>query len=152
MTAYYDITEKIRDYFQANPVITTTTIGDVTKVDIDKQTLMPIAHQVVNNVSEQNNVLQFNITILLMDLVDYSKENAKGQFKGNNNLQDVYNQLLVVALEFIGQAKRGSLFSDYYQILEDSVLIEPFEDRFENLLAGWALTFSITIPNQTGIC
>jgi len=43
--------------------------------------------------------------------------------------------------------RRGELFSDLYQIDTDSTAY-MFEDRFENLLAGWSLDISITVANN----
>ena len=43
--------------------------------------------------------------------------------------------------------RRGELFSDLYQIDTDYTA-NMFEDRFENLLAGWSLDLSITVANN----
>jgi hypothetical protein len=34
----------------------------------------------------------------------------------------------------------------------ENATAEPFIDRFENKLAGWALSFDVTIPNNMSIC
>lgn len=156
MTPYYDITIKIKDYFDQHKVINTTRLGDISKVDLNKQSIFPLAHLIVNNALYQENIIRFNISILLADLVDFSHENVVDDFNeayfGKTNLHDVYNTLLVVGIEFLSHLKRGDLYNEYYQLDTDSVVLEPFEDRFENLLAGWAITFDITMPNNIGIC
>ena len=43
--------------------------------------------------------------------------------------------------------RRGELFTDLYQIDTDYTA-NMFEDRFENLLAGWSLDISITVANN----
>ena len=45
----------------------------------------------------------------------------------------------------------GSLETQLYKINGDMVC-NPFQDRFENLLAGWVLNLNIDIPNEQTIC
>jgi len=47
--------------------------------------------------------------------------------------------------------QRGDLYTQKYQI-EDVVSCEPFVDRFENKLAGWAATFDVVVQNDMTIC
>jgi hypothetical protein len=90
-----------------------------------------------------------------MDLVDYSENNAKDNtepFYGNNNLQDVHNTQLAAANLLAQSLLRGTLWGNYYQVTTEPT-VEPFQDRFENSVAGWALSFSVEIHNtDIGIC
>jgi hypothetical protein len=43
--------------------------------------------------------------------------------------------------------RRGDAFSDNFQITT-SVVAEPFQDNFENQLAGWGMTVNIEVPNN----
>ena len=75
------------------------------------------------------------------------------EFRGNNNEQDVFNTQLAVANRLLELLRRGDLYSELYQIAEgSSPLLEPFVDRFENKLAGWAVSFDVEIPNDMTIC
>ena len=47
--------------------------------------------------------------------------------------------------------QRGDLYTDLFQI-EGTVGCEPFVDRFENKLAGWAATFDVLVKNDMTIC
>ena len=47
--------------------------------------------------------------------------------------------------------RKGNLHSDLYQ-LDGSPNCEPFYERFENKLAGWACTFNVFIQNDINIC
>jgi len=47
--------------------------------------------------------------------------------------------------------QKGDLYSQKYQI-EDTVSCEPFVDRFENKLAGWAASFDVVVQNDMTIC
>ena len=110
-----------------------------------------MAHIIINNVTVDEQTLNFNISILAMDIVNISKEETKDRFIGNNNLQDILNTQLVVLNKLIQLLKRGNLHTDKYQ-LEGSPSCEPFYDRFDNELAGWTATMDVLIYNDITIC
>ena len=58
---------------------------------------------------------------------------------------------LAVQNRFISELRRGDLYTDKYQI-EGTISTEPFTDRFEHLVAGWAVTFDITTFNDISVC
>jgi hypothetical protein len=148
---FYLLTEKIKDELQADDNVNTVTYGDITQVDLDKQTIFPLSHFIVNNVSSGESTLTFNISVLAMDVVDFSKEEVSDTFEGNNNEQDVFNTQLAVLNKLIQKLRAGSLYRDKYQVLGE-VNIEPFTDRFENALAGWTATFDVIIQNDIDVC
>ncbi len=51
----------------------------------------------------------------------------------------------------MNKLQRGDLYTNLYQI-EGTVSCEPFVDRFENKLAGWAATFDVLVQNDMTIC
>jgi hypothetical protein len=120
-------------------------------VDLSKQTIFPLSHIIVNNVSILPNVLKANISIVAMDIVDISKSEPTDMFKDNNNRQDVLNTQLIMLSRIVAQLTNGETFEDNYQ-LEGEPSCEPFTDRFENLLAGWTMTFDVLIPNEMSSC
>lgn len=153
MRQFYQVTDKIKDLFLADPMINTVTIGDITEVDLNKQTIFPLAHLIVNSAALNGSTMVFDFTAICMDIVDYNKNIAKEEgevFYGNTDLHDVWNTQLAVCNRFIESIRRGGAYSDLFQ-LDGSVTATPFKDRFENLLAGWAVDFTITLPN-TEIC
>ena len=96
-------------------------------------------------------VLLFNITVMAMDIVDESKEKTEDIFRGNNNEQDVLNTQLAVLNKLVMVLRRGTLYSDKFQ-LEGDATLEPFYERFDNRLAGFAATMDIAIHNDISIC
>jgi hypothetical protein len=155
MRSYYNITSRIKDWLEQNNIIKTVTLGDISEVDLNKQTIFPLAHQIVNNAILSERTITFDISILFIDVVDYPTKSAKDgteAFYRSDNLQDVHNTMLAVANELAQQFFRGALFDENY-IVASEVSCEPFQDRFENDLAGWSLNLSIEVPNNTtGVC
>ena len=148
---FYLVLTKIEEQLLADVNCNTVTTGDITDVDLNKQTIFPLAHIIINNVSQEDQVLRFNVTILTMDIVDENKEEGADKFVGNNNEHDILNTQLGVVNKLIGVLRGGTLHTDLYQ-LDGVASCEPFYERFENRLAGWASTFDILIHNDITIC
>ena len=151
MSTFYEITQAIKNQLAEDAFVNTVTTGDIFKVDLNKQTIFPLSHIIVNSVSYQGAVLNYNISILSMDIVDESKDLTTDIFIGNDNEQDVLNTQLAVANRFLEILNRGSLSNDY-ELVNGSASIEFFTERFENKIAGVTYTFDIAIQNPMTIC
>jgi len=114
MTGFYDLTDKIKDTLQAEPFVNTVTYGSLDDIDLDKQTIFPLSHIIVNNVAVGTKTLRFNISVLSMDIVDESKKEAD-DFVGNDNEQDVLNTQLAIQSRLLALLQRGDLYTDKYQ-------------------------------------
>jgi|TARA_Y100000356_G_scaffold94450_1_gene79867 hypothetical protein len=148
---FYLLTETIKTNLLADENVNTVTTGDITKIDLSKQTIYPLSHIIINNVSQEDQILRFNISVFCMDIVDVSKEETTDIFRGNDNEHDVLNTQLAVANKLIETLRSGDLYTTKYQ-LDGVVSCEPFYDRFENEVAGWVATMDILIPNDINIC
>lgn len=151
MNPFYDITNKLKDALANEPFINTVTYGSLNDIDLSKQTVFPLAHISANSAVVETNIIRFNMSILTMDVVDVSRDETSDKFIGNDNEQDVLNTQLSVLTRVLNLLQRGSLHTDKYQV-EAGVSCEPFVDRFENKLAGWAATFDVVIQNDMTIC
>ena len=148
---FYQVTETIKTSLLSDPNVNTVTTGDITEIDLSKQTIFPLAHIIVNTVTTQEQVLNSNITIMAMDVVNENKEDTTDIFTGNNNEQDVLNTQLGVLNKIINLLRRGSLYTTKYQ-LDGDPTCEPFYERFDNRMAGWAATMNIFIDNDLSNC
>jgi len=151
MKGFYNVTDKLKEALLSEPFVNTVTFGSLDDVDLNKQTIFPLSHIIVNNTTVGTKTLTFNISILSMDIVDISKDEIEDIFVGNDNEQDVLNTQLALQTRVLNTLQRGDLYTDLYQI-EGDVSCEPFVDRFENKLAGWAATFDVVVQNDMTIC
>lgn len=148
---FYQLTETIKTQLLSDDNVNSVTTGDITEIDLSKQTIFPLSHIIVNSVNTQEQVLAFNITVMSMDIVDVDKTAEVDLFRGNNNEHDILNTQLAVLNKLVMILRKGSLYTTKYQ-LEGNPTCEPFFDRFENQLAGWACTMDILIENDITIC
>ncbi|NNE31050.1 MAG: hypothetical protein HKN40_01640 [Winogradskyella sp.] len=148
---FYLLTETIKDQLLGDVNVNTVTTGDIYDIDLAKQSIFPLSHIIINSVSTQEQTLTFNISVLSMDIVDESKEATTDIFRGNNNEQDILNTQLAVLNKLVMVLRKGTLYSDQYQLDGDATL-EPFYERFDNRLAGWSATFDVFVKNDIDIC
>jgi len=148
---FYQLTETIKAELLKDININTVTTGDITNVNLNKQDIFPLGHIIINSVTDEEQILRFNISVLAADIVDQSKDLTIDRFQGNNNEQDILNTQLAVLNKLIQKLRMGQLYTDMYQ-LEGNPTCQPFYDRFENQLAGWTATMDVLIYNDINIC
>jgi len=138
----YRLIKEIKDALLEEPFVNTVTEGDIFAVDLNKQTIFPLSHIIINNASYASNVLSFNITILLMDIINQ---------KDDDNKVDIWNTQMLVGTRVLNRLNRGDLRNDFWE-LTGNPSFEPSTERFENDLAGWALSFDVLVRNDVTIC
>jgi hypothetical protein len=117
--------------------IKAVTKGDITRIDLAHHSIFELAHIQINDIDittdlTVNRVMYSNITIFLMDKLYIAKDSK-------NNEIDILNTLFVAGNNII-----NNLLNNYdVQINPNSVSFEPFTERFENVLVGYAITFNI---------
>ena len=138
-----------KDTLEAHSQVNVVTFGDIFDVDLNKQTIFPLSHLMINQASFEGQVVRVNVSVMCMDVVDETKEDPRSQnepFYGTNNEQDILNTQLAVINDLVTKLRKGTLYTDLYQ-LDGNPTCLPFSERFENLLAGWTATFDVLLPN-----
>lgn len=148
---FYLVVSTIKEELLNNPSIRSVTFGDITDIDLQKQTIFPLAHMIIDSVSHVGKTMQFSFTVLTMEQVDTTKTYVNDLFLGNSNTHDILNTQLTVSNRLVTRLRKGQIYADGYQLVGDATC-EPFFDRFENILAGWATTFTLEIFNDIDYC
>ena len=151
MNSFYNIIDKIKEVIVAEPFNNEITFGDIADIDLKKQSLFPLSHVMVNNSTINNNYVTFNITIFLMDLVDISNEQVTDLYRGNDNRQDILNTQLALATRVIRVLQKSDLYKDKFELINPATC-EPFTERFDNMLCGWAVTFDCGTNDEMTYC
>jgi hypothetical protein len=152
MKHVYDILDVLRDELRSNPSVNTVSYGDITDLDLDKTTMFPLSHLLIDSASYGERTITFRIKVLCADIVDYNQsENQYDEFYGNDNLHDVMNTQFQVINSLIMKLMRGDLFNSKFQVTTTPVA-EPFKEKYGNVLAGWTTDIEIEVPNGISIC
>ena len=141
--SYYKLLDTLKAQLNATNLISTVTDGQISDVDLAKQTLFPLAHIIVNQATIEGKLQRFNVTILAMDILD-----GKEKYDVEPSIMNAMLQSLNRVYEVM---TRGDLNPDYIMI-DGTPNLEPFTDRFENKLAGWAMTFDVIMMSEMTVC
>ncbi len=148
--------------------ISTTSVGDIYDINLEKMQKFPLLHINPVNVSTGDSQLIYNFQIFIMDMVsekeDWTKNNASANFpklyKTLSNEQDVFNEVLQICTDFIGmlrhseqQSLQGTndINAPIY-FTQDQFTIEPFQERFDNLCCGWVFNIGVLVQNDFSTC
>ena len=69
MRQFYKITETIKTQLLANSQCNVVTFGDIFDVDLNKQTIFPLGHIIVNQTSFEGQIVRVNLTVMAMDML-----------------------------------------------------------------------------------
>ena len=150
---FYNIIDKMNEFLLRGPFTNTVTFGDISDVDLSKKTIFPLAHINVDNVAITGPTVVFTINLLTMDVVDFNndEEDADDVFFGNDNTQDILNTQLSVLQRLSTALMRGELRGSRLNNVDSSLNAQPFKDRFKNVLAGYASTIQLEVPNTSSL-
>ena len=131
--------------------ISTVSVGDLFDINLEKMEKMPLLHINPTSVTTGDSELVYNFQLFICDLVseksDWQTHQAKQLTKlinAKNNEQQVWNQTLEICTDFIGMLRHSSRQSQEgvndinfpLYFTQDQFTIEPFQERFDNLLCG----------------
>ncbi len=151
MKEYYNLVDAIFGYLDGNETITTVTFGDILDLDMSNETIFPLSHVNINNISFESHLINFSVDVLAIDIVDETNEDRIATDKphlGTDNRQDILNSMLSVINGLQSSLRRGGLEMEGFVVLEDPTA-SIFEDRVGSLLTGWSLNMNIQVENNT---
>jgi len=159
---YNNVIDTLKQLGIEHDQITTTTTGDIYDIDLSKNTLFPLFHINPVNVSTSPSELTYNFQLFVMDLVSQKDNWTAANLQAANNLsneQEVLSQTLQICVDIIGMMRHskwqaaGALdIDDIVYFTDGEFTIEPFTERFDNLLTGWVFSIGIVVQNDFQTC
>jgi|TARA_B110000908_G_C10143797_1_gene398061 hypothetical protein len=147
--------------------IKTTTVGDIYDIDLSKQTLFPLMHINPTSVTTGASQLNYNFQIFVCDLVS-EKEDWKpiapetpntSTAHNLSNEQEVLSDCLSTCVDIISifrnskwQAQLSLDINAPVYFTESEYSLEPFTERFDNLLTGWVFQLTLVVQNDFQSC
>ena len=164
---YNNVVNTLKNIGEQHHQIATVTTGDIYEINLEKMEKFALMHINPVNVVAGEYGLTYNFQIFICDLVSeksdwqtYQAEQLTKLVDPKNNEQQVWNQTLEICTDFIGMLRhssRQSLAGDNdinapLYFTQDQFTIEPFQERFDNLLCGWTFTIGIRTQNNFDTC
>ena len=116
MKSFYKVIDSIKEAVNAEPFNSNVSYGSIDEIDLNKQSIFPLAHIEINNAEINENYVTFNVTLYLMDLVDFSKDPDTTLFLGNDNQQDVENTQFALATRVMRVLKKANLYRNKFEL------------------------------------
>lgn len=144
MITYYDVTTYFESLLLSIDDIKTVVNADAVYNEFaveDYETCL--AYCIFEPETANDSHVVFNVRIEIVDLVDISNDNAgtPDNFKGNNNIIDVYNTTLAITRLIYTKIRHKTQGSNKF-FIEQSQPLEKLYDASQNV-AGFAITLSV---------
>ena len=164
---YNNVINTLKNIGNSHNQIETVTSGDIFDINLEKMEKMPLLHINPTSVATGDSELIYNFQLFICDLVSekdnwqtYQAKQLSKLLDPKNNEQQVWNQTLEICTDFIGMLRHSSrqsllgtadINAPIY-FTQDQFSIEPFQERFDNLLCGWTFTIGIKVMNDFDTC
>lgn len=146
---YNNVIDTLKNLGTNHLQISTTTVGDIFDIDLEKNTLYPLMHLNPVNVTTRRTELVYNFQVFIMDLVE----------PDGSNEQEVYSDVLQICIDIIGilsnskwQAQLALDINAPVYFAEGDFTLEPFKERFDQSVTGWVFNLGITVQNSFQTC
>ena len=146
MSSLLQFTDEIKSQLTNNVLINTVTLGDLDEIDLSKRTNFPLAHVTFDTGTIGSKTSDINMSIIFADIVDADSDST---FESDELY--VLNNMMAAATKLGQDLLRGDMYRQRYQVDAD-IDIEFFNERFDDLLAGVVMNFTVTIENNIELC
>ena len=143
MNAYTQLLNYLLLILSADIDINTVTEGEeLDRIDIANKNIYPLAHIDADDGTFTENNFQFNVSLQVVDQIDFNKIISTDKFTTNDNRQDIYNTSL------------QSLRRAYNELARNAVISVSGNSTFnkvrnqKNGLVGYQLDMLIEVPND----
>lgn len=151
MNNFYKIIELVRARLADNPMVNTLIFARVEEKDLYKKNLYPLAH-IIPQASPwtTQQVNQISLQIRVVEQRDINKIHTNTKFEGNDNVLDNLNVCHTIINDLLTYLSLQNN-DDYIELISVSSL-EPILFSDHNILDGWGVTITLSIPNDISVC
>ena len=164
---YNNVVNTLLRIGQYHNQISTTSVGDIYDLNLEKMEKFPIMHINPTSVTTGDSQLTYNFQIFVMDMVSEKSDWQTKQHElltklvnTKNNEQEVFNQTLHICTDIIGMLRHSSRQSiegvndinEPMYFTQDQFTIEPFQERFDNLCCGFVFNIGVLVQNDFQTC
>lgn len=154
-TLYYNILDYFKTIMTNHPSLQLVTQGLIQDFDTREFPQYPLGNVSILSCEYLDTVTNWNIQLVVADKIknkdNESTPSANEQtipFYGVDDTVDIHANTLGIINDLTSFTQRSVNGLD----IPDIIINEPFEDRFNNGLAGWVSTFTVTVHNDRNRC
>lgn len=154
-TLYYNVLDYFKTIMNNHPSIAQVSQGEISGIDDIQFPTYPIGNVMIGETTLGTNITEFQIQLIVADKV--KNKNNESEPTTNEQVVPFYgvDDIVDIHANTLGIINDLTSFTQYsveaFQINSDIDCV-PFADRFNNGLAGWAATFTLTVHNDKNRC
>jgi len=160
---YNNVINTLKNIGSLHHQIETVTTGDIFDINLEKMEKFVLMHINPVNVTTGDFGLTYNFQIFICDLVSEKEDWTEANIQSANNLsneQEVLSETLQISVDIISMLRHSLQQSvtgvndvnDPLYFSEGQQTLEPFTERFDNLLTGWVFSIGILVANDFDAC
>jgi hypothetical protein len=160
---YNNVINTLKNIGDKHDQIATVTTGDIFDINLEKMEKFALMHINPVNVTTGDFGLTYNFQIFIADLVSEKDDWTEANFQSANNLsneQEVLSQCLQISIDIISMLRHSEHQStqnvddinEPVYFADGQQTLEPFTERFDNLLTGWVFSLSVLVANNFDAC
>lgn len=152
---YYNVLNYFKTIMSNHPSINAVSQGDISNIDVDQFPSYPIGNI---NITESNfgtNITNYTIELIVADKIKNKNNESSGSinaqtipFYGVDDVVDIHANTLGIINDLTSYTQRGVQGFD----INDDITCVAFADEYNNGLAGWVATFTLTTHNDRNRC
>tara|TARA_R110000824_G_scaffold140609_1_gene306714 strand:+ start:94 stop:627 length:534 start_codon:yes stop_codon:yes gene_type:complete len=160
---YNNVINTLKNIGENHKQIETVTTGDIFDINLEKMEKFALMHINPVSVNTADFGLTYNFQIFIADLVSEKADWTNANIQSANNLsneQEVLSECLQIAVDIISMLRHSTMQSEQgvddinapVYFAEGQQTLEPFTERFDNLLTGWVFSLDVLVANDFQSC
>lgn len=152
---YYNVLNYFKTIMTNHPSIAMVSQGELSDFDYDEFPNYPVGNVQIINANWGTSTTDYQIQLIVADKVKNKNDESNPRtneitipFYKRDDLVDIHANTFSILNDLTSYTQRSV---DGFEINTD-IVCEPFSDRFNNGLAGWSATFTLTTHNDKNRC
>jgi len=154
-TLYYNLLNYFKTIMSNHPSIMAVTQGDISTIDVEAYPIYPFGNILVTESTFGFNTTNFTVQLTIADKIK-NKNNTSAvrtnaqtiPFYNIDDTVDIHSNTLAILNDLTAYTQRGVAGFE----INGDITCTPFADQFNNGLAGWVSTFTLTTHNNKNRC
>lgn len=157
LTLYYNILNYWKTIMSNHPSLEQTSQGDIFQLDDNEYPKYPLGNVQITNVDFTDSTTIYSIQLIIADKVKLKNNESVGErnrmsvpYEGTDDVIDIWANTLAIINDLVSYTQYSASTTGIE--INSSIRNVPFQDNFDNGLAGWSSSFDIIVHNNRNRC
>jgi hypothetical protein len=154
-TLYYNVLDYFKTIMENHPSIAAVSQGSIEDIDNNAYQFYPLGHVMITSANFTDSVTEYGIQLVVADKIKNKNNESVPRtnemtvpFSDVDDVVDIHANTLAILNDLVSYTQYSL---ESFQI-NSTISNEPFAERFNNGLAGWVASFTLTTHNNRPRC